>query len=107
VSWSDRLRASNSSRSISPAPGANAVVYSAGTLGLLAIAILRALHPKVRMAAIARFDQQARLAEKLGAQRVIRHRPTRRIPEEVAERTRADPNEAFPRRLRIGPRRCR
>jgi threonine dehydrogenase-like Zn-dependent dehydrogenase len=42
-------------------------VYGCGTLGLLAVAILRALHPGVRVLAVARFAQQARLAERLGS----------------------------------------
>jgi threonine dehydrogenase-like Zn-dependent dehydrogenase len=65
--------------------GGVALVYGCGTLGLLAIAILRALHPEVRVLAVARYDHQARLAEKLGAERVIRHEPARRVIEEVAE----------------------
>ncbi len=80
---------------VPPAPGDVAIVYGAGTLGLLAVAILRALHPDVRVAAIARFEHQARLAERLGAERVLRHRPTRRILEEVAELTGADLREPW------------
>ena len=53
-----------------PPPGGTALVYGAGTLGLLAIAILRVLHPHVRVLAVARFEHQARLAEKFGAERV-------------------------------------
>ncbi|TMA35694.1 MAG: zinc-binding dehydrogenase [Deltaproteobacteria bacterium] len=68
-----------------PPPGGTALVYGAGTLGLLAIAILRAIHPHVRVFAVARFDHQARLAEKLGAERVLRHQPTLSIIESVAE----------------------
>jgi len=75
---------------VPPTPGGTALVYGAGTLGLVAIAILRGLHPDVRVLAIARFDHQARLAEKFGAERVLRHRPTRRILEGVAEVTGAD-----------------
>jgi threonine dehydrogenase-like Zn-dependent dehydrogenase len=67
-----------------PPPGGIALVYGAGTLGLLAIAILRALRPDVRVFAVARFDHQARLAEKLGAERVLRHQPTRALIESVA-----------------------
>ena len=68
-----------------PPPGGTALVYGAGTLGLLAIAILRLLHPHVRVLAVARFDHQARLAEKFGAERVVRHRPALAILEAVAE----------------------
>ena len=42
------------------------------------------------MLAVARFDHQARLAERFGAERVLRHRPTRAIVETVAEETKAD-----------------
>jgi threonine dehydrogenase-like Zn-dependent dehydrogenase len=50
-----------------PPPGGTAVVYGAGALGTTSTAILRALHPDVRVATIARWDAQAALAEKLGA----------------------------------------
>jgi threonine dehydrogenase-like Zn-dependent dehydrogenase len=73
-----------------PGPGSTALVYGCGTLGLLAIAILRLLHPDVRVLAVARFAHQARLAERLGAERVVPHRPTRAILEVVAECTGAD-----------------
>jgi threonine dehydrogenase-like Zn-dependent dehydrogenase len=78
-----------------PTPGGTAVVYGAGTLGLLAIAILRALHPDVRVLAVARFDHQARLAEKFGAERVVRHRPTAGIIDAVAEQSRAEPTHPW------------
>jgi threonine dehydrogenase-like Zn-dependent dehydrogenase len=77
-------------RRVPPTPGGTALVYGAGTLGLLAIAILRMLHPDVRVLAVARFDHQARLAEQFGAERVLRHRPTQQILEAVAEATGAD-----------------
>jgi threonine dehydrogenase-like Zn-dependent dehydrogenase len=77
-------------RHVPPTAGGTALVYGCGTLGLLAIAILRLLHPDVRVLAIARFEHQAQLAEKLGAERVLRHRPTRSIIEGAAEATGAD-----------------
>ena len=61
-----------------------ALVYGCGTLGLLAVAILRALYPGVRVLAVARYPHQRRLAERLGAQRVLAHRPTRALVEAVA-----------------------
>jgi threonine dehydrogenase-like Zn-dependent dehydrogenase len=71
-----------------PPPGGGTVlIYGLGTLGLLAVAILRTLYPHVRVLGVARFDHQARLAEQFGAARVLRHRPTRRIVEELAELT--------------------
>ena len=67
-----------------PPEGELALVYGSGTLGLLAIAILRALHPSVRVAAVARYPHQARLAEKLGAELVLPHAPARAVVEGVA-----------------------
>ena len=63
------------------------LVYGCGTLGLLTIAILRALHPRVRVLAVARFPHQAALAEKLGAARVFAHRPARGLLEALALET--------------------
>ena len=75
---------------VPPRASGVALVYGCGTLGLLAIVILRMLHPDVRIFAVARYDHQALLAEKLGAERVLRHQPTRAIIEGVAEATGAD-----------------
>jgi threonine dehydrogenase-like Zn-dependent dehydrogenase len=72
-----------------PPPGGLALVYGCGTLGLLAIAILRALHPGVRILAVARFPHQARLAGKFGAE-TLPHHPARRLVEALAEATGAD-----------------
>ena len=69
-----------------PAQG-TALVYGCGTLGLLTVAILRALHPTVRVLAVARFEHQARLARALGAERVLPHRPTGALVEGVAQAT--------------------
>lgn len=49
-----------------------ALVFGCGTLGLLTIAILRALHPEVQVLAVARYDHQANLAFQLGASQVWR-----------------------------------
>ncbi len=75
---------------VPPPPKSTVLVYGCGTLGLLAIAVVRTLHPDVRILAVARFEHQARLAEKFGAARLLPHRPARRIIEEVAEFTGAD-----------------
>jgi threonine dehydrogenase-like Zn-dependent dehydrogenase len=64
-------------------PSGTALVYGCGTLGLMAIAILRSLHPQVRVIAVARFDHQAKLAEHFGAAEVLHHRPTLSIIENV------------------------
>jgi threonine dehydrogenase-like Zn-dependent dehydrogenase len=50
-----------------PPPGGRAVVYGAGALGTTATAILRALHPDVEVATVARWPAQAALASRLGA----------------------------------------
>jgi len=70
-----------------PTPGGVAVVYGCGTLGLLAIAILRMLYPDVRVLGIARYAHQKQLAQKLGAEAALPHRPTRGIVEEIGART--------------------
>ena len=72
-----------------PAPTDTVVVYGCGTLGLLAIVLLRALYPQTRVLAIARFDHQRRLAEQLGAARVLAHAPPEAIVKSVAEDTQA------------------
>src|SRR5438093_663254 len=73
-----------------PAPGATALVYGCGTLGLLAIAILRALYPVTRVLAVARFAHQRALAERFGAAIVLPHEPARDIVERVAAETGAN-----------------
>ena len=69
-----------------PADG-TVLVYGCGTLGLLSIAILRALYPKVGVYAVARYPHQDRLARQLGAAHVIPWRPTRRIIQTLSEVT--------------------
>lgn len=59
------------------------LVYGAGSLGQCAIAILRALHPDVDVAVVARFDAQQRLAEKMGASVVVPSDDRLRIIEEL------------------------
>jgi threonine dehydrogenase-like Zn-dependent dehydrogenase len=76
-------------RSPPPAGGA-ALVYGAGTLGLCAVAILRAIHPDVRVIAVARFAHQARLAATLGAHVVLPHAPARAVIAGVARETGAE-----------------
>lgn len=50
-----------------PPPGGKVVVYGAGALGTCATAILRALHPDVQVATVARWSAQQGLATELGA----------------------------------------
>lgn len=67
-----------------PSPGGKALVYGAGTLGLAAIAILRAIHPDAEVAAVARFPQQADMARRLGATKVVAHEPPEGVLEDLA-----------------------
>jgi threonine dehydrogenase-like Zn-dependent dehydrogenase len=50
-----------------PGDGRPAIVFGCGTLGLMAIAILRALHPQVPVLAVARYPHQGDLARRFGA----------------------------------------
>src|SRR5881398_2941302 len=70
-----------------PAPGATALVYGCGTLGLIAIAILRALAPATRVLAVARFPHQQALAERFGAELVLPHEPLVPLIERIAAET--------------------
>jgi len=74
----------------SPPQGPAALVYGCGTLGLLSIAILRLLHPEVKVIAVARFTHQATLASALGASMVVPWRPVEGIVEAVAKATGAE-----------------
>jgi len=68
-----------------PAEGARALVYGAGSLGTMTVAILRALYPSVEVAVIARFDAQAKLASSLGASVVLPPDDRLAIIERLAE----------------------
>lgn len=67
-----------------PGPEGRAVVYGAGALGQCAIAILRALYPDCEVMAVARFDAQRELAEKLGAT-VVDHEPLEDVVDSIAQ----------------------
>ncbi len=67
-----------------PPPGGKALVYGAGSLGLAAVAILRALYPEAEVAVVARFDHQAQLARDFGASKVVPSEPPESILEELA-----------------------
>ena len=68
-----------------PGDGELALVYGCGTLGLLSIAILRALFPATRVIAIARYPHQEELAREMGAELVIRIRDQAEIVEIIAK----------------------
>ena len=78
-----------------PPRGGAALVYGCGTLGLAAIAILRALFPATRVLAVARFAHQAALAERLGAERVLAHAPERDLVEGVGDAIGAELHEGW------------
>jgi threonine dehydrogenase-like Zn-dependent dehydrogenase len=86
-----------------PPEGGLALIYGCGTLGLLSIAILRALYPTARVIAIARYPHQEQLARELGAERVIRTRDRAEIVEIIAGMVNAQvlrPNKGAPWLLR-------
>jgi threonine dehydrogenase-like Zn-dependent dehydrogenase len=66
-----------------PPEGGRALVYGAGALGTCATAILRALHPGVEVATVARWAAQEGLATELGA-RTFRSEPRLQLIEELA-----------------------
>jgi threonine dehydrogenase-like Zn-dependent dehydrogenase len=66
-----------------PPPAGRAVVYGAGALGTTATAILRALHPDVEVATVARWPAQAEMARSLGAT-VFEPEPRDQLVENVA-----------------------
>ena len=66
-----------------PPRSGRVLVYGAGSLGLCAVAILRALYPDVAVAVVARFDAQAELARQFGAAKVLAHEPRLAVIEEL------------------------
>lgn len=68
-----------------PPASSRVLVYGAGSLGLCAVAILRALYPDVAVAVVARFDAQAQLARQFGAELVLAHEPRLAVIEELVE----------------------
>jgi threonine dehydrogenase-like Zn-dependent dehydrogenase len=67
-----------------PPPAGRAVVYGAGALGLTTVAVLRALHPEVEIAVVARFAAQRALATEFGASLVVDHEPRLAVVEQLA-----------------------
>ena len=78
-----------------PADNATVLVYGCGTLGLLAIAILRMIYPTVRVLAVARYEHQANLARQMGAHLVLPHHPIRKLVQRLAEETGAALNKPW------------
>ncbi|QLL08366.1 zinc-dependent alcohol dehydrogenase [Mycobacterium vicinigordonae] len=67
-----------------PPRSGRVLVYGAGSLGLCAVAILRALYPEVAVGVIARFPAQAQLAAQFGATKVVAHEPRSAVIEELS-----------------------
>jgi len=70
-----------------PAPGEKALVYGCGTLGLAAVAFLRAAFPETDVVAVAKYPFQRALAQQLGARWVLPSGSTRDLVAEVARIT--------------------
>jgi len=68
-----------------PPRSGRVVVYGAGSLGLCAVAVLRALYPDVAVAVVARFDMQAELARRFGADKVLAHEPRLAVIEDLVD----------------------
>jgi threonine dehydrogenase-like Zn-dependent dehydrogenase len=62
-----------------------AVIYGCGTLGLLTIAVLNILYPKVDVLAITRYPHQAELASSLGAKYTLQDQGPVEIIEQIAD----------------------
>jgi threonine dehydrogenase-like Zn-dependent dehydrogenase len=62
-----------------------AVIYGCGTLGLLTIAVLNILYPKVDVLAITRYPHQAELARLLGAKYTLQDQEPVEIIEQIAD----------------------
>lgn len=79
-----------------PTDGARTLVYGAGVLGLISVAILRALFPVARVVAIARYPHQAECVRQLGAEQVLCTRDPAEVVKGIAEVTGAHVH--YPRR---------
>jgi threonine dehydrogenase-like Zn-dependent dehydrogenase len=66
-----------------PPPSGRVLVFGAGSLGLCALAALRVLYPQAAVAVVARFDAQAELARRFGADKVLAHEPRLAVIEEL------------------------
>jgi threonine dehydrogenase-like Zn-dependent dehydrogenase len=66
------------------------LVYGCGTLGLLNIAILKALYPSTRILAVYRFDHQRELALLFGAEKAIAWRPLKKLIPTIGSLTGAE-----------------
>ena len=67
-----------------PSPDSTVIVYGMGTLGFMCLLALKAMHPSVKVVAIARHKHQQVLAARFGANEVITAEPEPRIIERIA-----------------------
>ncbi len=67
-----------------PPPGGRALVCGAGSLGTMAVAVLRRLHPDVRVAVLCRYPHQREVALSLGAELAVDHEPRDAALDELA-----------------------
>jgi threonine dehydrogenase-like Zn-dependent dehydrogenase len=70
-----------------PRDGETVLVYGCGTLGLLAIHVVKALWPRTRVLAAYRYEHQKELALRFGAEIAIPARPVGGLLEAVAQAT--------------------
>ncbi len=75
---------------VPPADNSMALVYGAGTLGLLTVKILRALYPTVRVVVIARYHHQRQRALDFGAHEVLASQDPTRIIERIGSMVHAE-----------------
>ena len=90
ISWKQALLsdpfsvAFHSILKVNPNNGSVCAVYGCGNLGLLTVLILKKIFTGINVIAIARFQHQADLAKKFGADIIVDSNKPRRVIEEVA-----------------------
>jgi L-iditol 2-dehydrogenase len=70
-----------------PAPGDTVLVYGCGVIGMLSVASLKALAPRCRVIAVARYPFQAEVVRGYGADEIIMQREVKDFYGEVARLT--------------------
>ena len=73
-----------------PADRDTVLVYGCGTLGLMSIAILKALYPGTRILAVYRYEHQRELAVRLGAHETLCWKPLKKIISTIGSITGAE-----------------
>lgn len=91
ISWEEAILANpfsiafHSVLKVKPKEGTVCAVYGCGTLGLLTIHILKHLFKNIKVIAIAQFPHQTKMAIQLGADIVLKSKPTSKIVKKIAE----------------------